>query len=218
MSGLTLVTGPTVEPVSLSELKVHLHMDQDMADDDAQLTAILVACRQIVEAHLKRALITQTWMLTLDRIGVMEEPLWEGLREGADMPRARNYIVLPKPPLQSVTSFVSYDDDDNASTFAASNYFVDTSTTPGRVVVRSGSSWPVPSRVASGIEITYVAGYGGGWNDVPMTIRTGLMEFVRWVFDDCGGEMPSDGGIPSIAASLLQPYMVFDVVGGGFNG
>jgi len=208
MTGLQLVTGPTVEPVSIAELKATIHVDDDIIDDDGVLIANLYAVRTILEEHLDRALITQTWRMFLDVPPAGELPWWDGVREGADIPRIQRAIILPKAPLQSVSSINSYNDADAATLFAAANYFVDTVTDPGKIVLRTSATWPTVERVANGLEINFVAGYGDGWNDVPMPIRTALIEMVRVVYDQCEG----DGGkmtaamIPDSAKRFLQPY------------
>ena len=99
-----LVEGPATEPVSLTEAKLHLRVDG--TDEDTLISALIVAARQEAEAYTRRALVTQTWRYTCDRLAAT--------------------VTLPHQPLQSVTS-ISID----GVTLAASNYGVDTST--GRV-------------------------------------------------------------------------------------
>ena len=59
-----LITPPALEPVSLAEAKAHLRIDGD--DDDALVTAAIVAARVHVEAATRRALIEQGWRVYLD--------------------------------------------------------------------------------------------------------------------------------------------------------
>ncbi|MBW8067975.1 MAG: hypothetical protein GJU73_11120, partial [Ferrovum sp.] len=61
---LQLISGPGVEPVSLLEAKAHLRVD--IPDDDALITALIVAARMHAETVTRRALIAQSWKLVLD--------------------------------------------------------------------------------------------------------------------------------------------------------
>ncbi|NIP96558.1 MAG: hypothetical protein GWO24_25240, partial [Akkermansiaceae bacterium] len=82
------------------------------------------AARTLAEQVQGRALITQTWDLTLDG--------WP----------AKGYFELPRAPLQSITSIKYYDEDDTEATVDSGTYFVDIASEPGRVVLNSGESWP----------------------------------------------------------------------------
>jgi uncharacterized phiE125 gp8 family phage protein len=217
MSGLTLITPPAVEPVSIAEVKAQLRMDFETADDDALLIRNIYTARSLIEKDLGRALITQTWMLSLDTVPHIEEPLWEGIRIGADIPVRASEIVLPNPPLQSVSSITSYDDSDNGTAFATSNYYVDTVADPGRVRLRQSATWPDATRVANAIEIVFVAGYGSSWNDVPHEIRQGILATIRTIYDECDGEGGALSGLPSEAATLLAAYRVLRPVDGGLG-
>jgi len=75
---------PTEEPIELSEAKTHLRVEID--DDDGLIQGMIKAARENCEAVTHRALITQTWKYYLDK--------WPD----------KDYIELPLPPLQSVSS------------------------------------------------------------------------------------------------------------------
>ena len=103
--GLFLVTSPTVEPLSLAELKSWLKIDT--ADDDALLAGVLAAARLGVEAASGRKLMTQTWRLALN-----------------DWPPSP--IALPVAPVQAVPAVrvfnaagVSHASDHHATAFKA---------------------------------------------------------------------------------------------------
>lgn len=55
----TIVTEPSIEPVTLSDVKAYAKIDG--SDDDGLLNDLIMTARQSVEKYLKRALITQTW-------------------------------------------------------------------------------------------------------------------------------------------------------------
>lgn len=132
---------PASEPISVSKLKEHLRVD--ISDDNDLIAGYLAAARDYVENTTWRSLVTQTWRLSLDG--------WPACGE----------VVLPRPPLQSVSSIVYYDSEGASNTLASSVYDVDTDSEPGRVVLAYGQSWPSTTlRPMNPVQVTYVAGYG----------------------------------------------------------
>lgn len=203
MRGLTLVTAPASEPVSLAEAKAHLRIDA--ADDDSLITALITAAREAAEAHTRRALVTQSWRLSLDGFPAAAQPWWDGVRRTANVAADGSVIELPRPPLVSVTSVTVYDDDDSATIAAASSYYVDSDREPGRVVLRSGGTWPVVGRVAGGVEVLFVAGYGAA-SAVPQAIRQGMLMLIGHLYEH--REAEAGGSLPSGVTALWRPYRV----------
>ncbi len=188
MFSFTLVTPPAAEPVALAEAKAHARVDT--STDDALITNLITSARLWAEKYTGRAFMTQTWKLSIDEL-----PLCLN---------ASNAINLPRSPLQSITSVGVFADDDDSETWDADNYFTDTSREPGRLVLRLGASWPCPTRPANGVEITYVAGYGGS-ESVPEPIKCAIKELVAYWYAHRGDEDVS----PILAArALLDPYRV----------
>ena len=204
MRGLTLVTAPAAEPVSLAEAKAHLRVET--ADDDSLITALITAAREAAEAHMRRALVTQTWRLSLDRFPAAPQPWWDGVRQGADMPGDGSVIELPRPPLVSVTSVTAYDDADNPTVASAASYYVDSDNEPGRVVLRSGKTWPVTVRVANGVEVLFVAGYGAA-GAVPQAIRQGMLMLIGHLYENREAEAAAVALPPGVTAAW-RPYRV----------
>ncbi len=103
---LTLVTGPTVEPITVEEVRLHVLQGQDV--DDAYLGGIVIpAARDRMELATGRAAMTQTWDLVCDQFP------------------GDGYIEISKPPLQSVTHLKYKDTAGTLQTWAATNYIVD---------------------------------------------------------------------------------------------
>jgi len=153
---------PSVEPLSLAEVKQHLVIEHD--EDDAQLMGLIQAAREQAEEFTARAFISQTRKLYL-----------------AAFPPE---IELPYPPLQSVVSIEYQDDNGNPQTVAASDYEVDATATIG--TVRPLDGWPSTSRVYNGVVVTYVAGYGDAGGDVPAPIRHGLLVNIADLYEQRG--------------------------------
>lgn len=163
---LKLVTGPTIEPITLAEAKAQCRIEAAMTDEDALITGYIAAARRWCEKIDRRAYLTQTWQLWLDA--------WP----------TGNAIQLRLPPLQSVSSIVHYDDADAATTFAASNYYVDTVSEPGRVVLRSAASWPSATlREANGVCVTFVAGWASAAS-VPAPLKQAVQLVVGYWYEN----------------------------------
>lgn len=137
---LVLITPPAAEPVSLPEAKAHLRVDT--ADDDSLITALIAAAREYCEGFQNRAYVTQTWQLWLDA--------WP---KGSE-------IRIPRPPLQAVNGVKYYGADNTEYVLPPADYFVDTRSEPGRIVLACGKSWPsVTLRPANAVCVEFVAGH-----------------------------------------------------------
>lgn len=170
---LTLVTAAVDTPVGLQELKDWARVDTD--DDDATLRRVLLSATRTVEELTRRALMTQTWRLSID-----------------GMPGDR-FLELPRPPLSSVSSFVYFDLDGTQSTFdLSSNADVITTSEPGRIVLHSGSVWPTGTRRYDSARITFVAGYSSR-DEIPEPLREIVMMIALHRYDMRTGEdLPRD--------------------------
>lgn len=151
--GLVLVEGPTEEPISLEQAKLHLRADS--ADDDALIGALIVAARQLAENNMRRAIMPQTWRLSLDAFPVAG-------------------IVLPRPPLISVTSVSYLDAAGDRQIMADTAYRVQTSALEAVIRPLYGSAWPATRRDAESVQVEYRAGYADA-AAVPAAIKQWLL-------------------------------------------
>lgn len=185
-----IVTPPTTYPVSLAETRAQLGIET--TDHDATLAGIIASATELAEVYINQALITRTYKGFLD-----------------SFPACR-HIDLPRSPLQSVTHVKTYDDADAATTMDAADYYVDAASLTGRIVLRQSGSWPCVERVANGIEIQWVAGYGDDPADVPEMIRLGVMITVGWLYENRGDEA-APKTLPPAAEALLLPHRIWTV-------
>lgn len=171
--GLTLVTAPTGEPVGVDEVKKQVELPQSDINHDVQLGGMIKAARILLENETNRALYTQTWDLYLDNLPFTED---------------EDEILLPKAPLQSISSFNYTDGDGAAQVWAASNYVVSTSREPGRITRAYGISWPTARYTADSIRIRFVCGYGGTKETVNELARECILMMVADWFLGRAGE------------------------------
>lgn len=147
--GLVRTVAPTVEPATLQEVKTHARVTH--AEEDSYIETLISAARDYCETFTNRAVITQTWALTL--------------------PGFPSWFCLQKAPLQSVSSIKYVDQDGATQTVSTDVYDVDTTVEPGRVVLKTGQSWPSTGESIAAVTVTYVAGYGDARTDVPPSFR-----------------------------------------------
>lgn len=135
-----VIAGPSVEPVSAAEVKLHTKIDG--WTEDALLDIYITAAREYFEDHAAYTVHEQTLEVTLDG--------WP----------AAEYIELPRAtPLISVTSVIYYAGDGTPTTWAASGYEVAVDCIPGRIYLPVNGSWPSSDlRRQNSVRVRYVAG------------------------------------------------------------
>lgn len=132
---------PTVEPVTLAEVKLHIRQDATVGSlEDAMLTRWIKGARERAEHLTQRALCPQTWQATFDAF-----------------PPA---IELPWSPIQSV-NFVKYlDQTGTLQTLSPSDYKVDIQgRRTGYIVPAYGLAWPATYPEINSVSVEWVAGY-----------------------------------------------------------
>lgn len=172
------VNPPADEPVSLDEMKSHLVLKFD--DDDTLIRSYIVAARQKCEVMTRRALITQTFDLRIDRF---PSP-WPDLRHHGHYGHSPEHFLLPgrpamwipRPKLQSIASIAYIDMDGVTRTLDPAAYRV-IEGTPGELEAAYGSYWPPTRPIAAAVTIRFVAGYGDVI-DVPESLKLGIKMLV----------------------------------------
>lgn len=194
-SSTTLSDGPSAEPITLQEAKVHLHVE-DTNDHDTWLdgpVGAIARARRFVERRTGRQLITATWDMFLDRFP--------------------DEILVAKPPLRSVATLKYVQSSDGVqTTLASSKYATDTDSEPGRIVPAYNESWPSIRPQNNAVEIRYDAGYGTDGSSVPPDLLQAIYWILGFWFEERSGlivgvstsELPRTLGIDA----LLNGYMV----------
>ena len=216
MSGLKINTAWITNVVSIADFKAFARIDSSDSTENSLIESLIFVAQDLAEQFTNRAITYQILQLFLDKLPFYNDiPLQEGIYTGVDLEYNSNFIVLPRPNLISVDHVKYYADDNTATTFSADNYYVDTTSEQGRVVLRSGKSWPTVSelRDANAYEIQYKAGYGTSNSDtaasVPRNITNAIKMLALHLYEnrDLVTSM-SVNTIPNTAGTLLQQYKV----------
>ena len=192
--GSTLITAPAVEPVTLAEMRTHLRLHGDDTSENDLLTDLIQEARQEIEQRISRAMIEQTWQLTIDHWPHGREPWWEGTKEAHIHVLHGNYgwLVLPKSPLISVESVTVYDEDSTAQSInVAQTFDIDTAQEPGRLALKSGQTWPVALRPTNAIEVVYKARFTTSADDVQGPLKRAVRNLAAYAYQyrgDCSSE------------------------------
>lgn len=184
--GITLVTGPLLEPVSLAEVKAHCRVF--INDDDAILAGYLIAARQHIESVTHRALMSQTLDYTIDYGWPFVGHRGDSCKFGFGLGVGYNYpppkIRIPRPPLISITSVSYVDQSGVTQTLAADQYFVSKKQYVGAIEPAYSVIWPYVRPQSEAITIRFVAGYGSNPGDVPEAIRQAILLMVSHLYEN----------------------------------
>lgn len=188
MSSL-LLTAPAVEPLSLAEARAFLRVEH--GDDDDVIAALISASRIHVEAQTRRALVTQSWRITIDA--------WPG--DGR--------LPVRPGPLQELTAARVYDFGNVAHAVDTESFVVDLGCS---ALAFAPWALPSPGRFAAGIEFDVVVGYGDAAADVPEPLRHAVRLLIAHWYENRGlAALGAVTVLPSTVAALIAPYRMLSL-------
>lgn len=195
---IAVTTPPDTEPLSLTEVKLHLRLATTAAGaaaytaEDDWLNRNIKSARLQAEHRTGRALITQTRTYYLDR--------WPD----------KKFIELPYPTLQSAAITYRLEGDtgyDNTLSIVDTDIVSE----PGRVILQPNETWPTEALYTDKpIKIVMVCGYGDDATDVPEDIRNAMLLMIEDVYNNRGEIVlgVSVGRIEGAVDSLLDSYKI----------
>lgn len=162
---LVPLSPPDTDPVTLAEVKLHIHVDH--AEEDTRIAGFIGTAVAKLDGRtglLGRCLIAQSWRLVLDRFPAE--------------------IALPLPPCISVDR-IAYETAAGAEVdIEADNYRVTgLGTLDGaRIRPARGRSWPSTDQPGS-VFVEFTAGFGENAFDVPEPLRTAIAMHVGHLYE-----------------------------------
>ena len=190
---LKLITASTALAVTLAEAKAHLRVDA--SDEDTLITAMITSATETAEQITGRAIMPQTWELTLDAF-----------------PDA---LELTRVPAVSVTSIKYFDAAGVQQTLASNAYALDAADDFGfaYLVPAYGTEWPVTRDQINAVAVQYVAGYANA-TAVPEPIKAWIKLTLSAMFENREAESYSARAVSttvkmSFVDALLDRYRVW---------
>jgi len=190
---------PDDEVVTLEELRVHIGEFANVTEKNTKMTALIKMAREWAEQYTGRALLTQTWRLTIGdqaaQFANVDSDTVQGYYRGPYYARSDGGILLRRAPVASITSIASVNGSGVETAIASANY----------ELREADSKWPrvvpIVGSLTGNLRITYVAGWTDT-EDVPERFRQAILIYAEAMYDRDPKEMPA---LISAAEHLLDP-------------
>lgn len=177
---------PAVEPLTDEQASEHLRLSSTGAADLEASRLAVSAARRRIEIEINRILARRQFDVAFDRV-----------------PSSR-YLRVPVVPLASVDSITSYDENSTPTVMSTGDYWVDTLSEPGRIVLTPSASWPSGLRQQNGLVVRVTAGA----EYAPEPLAAAVGQLAAFLFEH-RGDAPVD--LPPGLADLCDRYVVPDV-------
>lgn len=168
---LRLETPPESEPLTLEQAKLYLRVDHD--DEDDLITKLITVARQAAETYLRRSLLTQSWVVAFDDYAPAE-------------------ILLPRGPVQEITSVKIIAQDGGQTVVSAAAYYL----SAGREKLCFSAS-----PIGHIVEVLYVTGHADT-EDIPEAILQGMLAHIASLYEN----RPGSVALPAASRGLYNPY------------
>lgn len=175
-----------LDPVTLAEAKGQMRVLH--SNEDADITRMISAASRHVENRIGRNLVKRT--VTYRRDG---------------FPYFGAAIVLPRPPVISITSVEFADTQGNTIALGTDDYVL----LPGPVEYRLGciKTWPQALRGRLSVTIVYESGYGAAASDVPEDLRHAVLLLVQHFYAHRSAVMEGPAVVTPMAVdALIEPH------------
>ena len=186
---LKLITAPDELAVDLNDAKLHLRVDQSA--EDSLISALIHSATSMAEQKTGRAIMPQTWELTLD-----------------SFPDAFELTCIP---VASVSSVKYINTAGEQTTLDSALYTLDATDdfSPARIIPAYGTTWPATREQANAVTVRYVAGYA----EVPEAIKTWIKVMTAAMYENRSAETVGSGSAIQLGYvdRLLDRFKVWGV-------
>lgn len=186
---LSLVTAPSVSPVSVADCKLQLRIDDTYDDDYIQI--LIDAATEYVGGRDgllgNKLLINQTWDYSTKG------------------PNPDGKLWLPLTPVSSITSITYYDADEASQSGTVANFNLFNDEDFAYIQPKTGNTWPTIYNRPDGITIRFVAGFGAASTDIPKNITQAILLIVaHWYENRTAVTFGQPKELPMAADSLIN--------------
>lgn len=187
--GISTITQPSAQPVSLSQMKAHLRVDNTCEDD--LIAALIEAATAYAEAYTGRVFMAREQNLTIDAF-----------------PRsAGDPLFLPIAPVRAITSVAYIDTDGATQTWGADKWFLDADDHAPALRPAYGEVWPSTRAIANAAVITLQTGYAAMAGDPGGNVPAPVRQAIKLIAGGFYAQREGGGNdVPMAVGALLSPY------------
>jgi uncharacterized phiE125 gp8 family phage protein len=184
---LKLITPPSLLPVSLAEAKMQCRVDT--ADEDSLISGMIAAATDKAEHYTGRAIMAQTWELSLDAF--------------------RSAIELTRIPVANISQFTYLDAQGVEQSLSPSQYYLVNSDdfTSAYLVPSVNMVWPSTGSYPNACTVRFVAGYANA-SAVPPAIKQWVLICVAAMYEYREAYTEKELKL-GYANTLLERYKVY---------
>lgn len=163
------VTAPSVEPLTLAQVKSHLRIVS--TQDDANIPNWITAARQEAERLTGEKFITQTWELTYSRFPPGVFPLSDSIDSFGPASwfgfSSASFLLEQVRPVKIINSIKYLDVAGAQQTQDPTTYSLLADTQKPRIISGLDQIWPMTAPVENAVVVNLDAGFGDTAADVP---------------------------------------------------
>jgi uncharacterized phiE125 gp8 family phage protein len=182
--GISVVTRPTAEPITLDEALAQCRIDQDI--ENGLISGYIIAARQFAEKFLRCPILAQTFDYTIDF-------LWPWVRyqmpELTPIPFWRTRIELPLSSVTAVQSIQYVDVNGAIQTLDPSQYIKVLDGPIPYIEPAFATVWPIPRYQPACATVRFDAGLGKSISDLSRNcenVRMAILLLVSYWYDNRG--------------------------------
>lgn len=199
-----IVTGPGSEPVTLSEAKSHLRLEESV--DDTFVASCISGARQYLEKFCWRGFIEQTLELTQNGFrGADKQEQLSPYVQATPEPypvqtqRFQPYIELPFGHLAATPAIaVTYLDENGSSQVLSSSVYVvegqGNDSMCGRLWLAANQTWPNAFDQFNSVTVSYKVGWTT--SNIPIPIKNAVLLMVSHMYEN---------RVPIITGTIASP-------------
>lgn len=179
---------PTTSAITLAEAKLHLRVEH--TDDDALITELIASATSEVENYTGRAVMPQTWQLSLD-----EFPDAIELAYGTATVNSITYTNTAGTP----------------TVLSSGDYAVDNSSfwTPSYIVPAYGTSWPTTQPSINAVVVNFSVGWAAAAS-VPPAIKHYMKLHIAYYYRNREGVFHSgEAHWRGVSTQLLDRFRLW---------
>ena len=185
---------PTTEPVTLAQAKLHLRVESAFEDDDALITALIIAARQYCENLSGRTLAQRSYLQTMESFPA----------NGID-------IVLRRSPVTAIASINYYDDTGtNVLMTLETDYRTNFNLIPARIRTPVLTKlWAKTYLVDDAVRIIYTAGA----DSAPTAAKQTILLLVGHWYENRESVVvgATSNAVDCTVTSLIDSYRLGDI-------